>query len=132
MLYLPWRYVYINSDTIDFRCVYETNIDLIKLNRCCYESSDQASIDEAINVLEDVDPDQLNFDGVAIGETMNNEGIEVVEDTDYLMDNPGNDVWSVDATTNSSVGKFFNVPNRISEDEFLATERRSKVCCSIE
>ena len=69
MLYLPWRNEYIESDNIDFRCVYETNIDLIKQNRTCYESSDQASIDEAINVLEDVDPDQLNFDGVAIEET---------------------------------------------------------------
>ena len=124
MLYLPWRNEYIDSDNIDFRCVYETNVDLIKLNRSCYESSDQASIDEAINVLEDVDPDQLNFDGVAIEETMQNEGIEVVEDTDYLMDNPGDHVWSVDATTNSSVGGFFNVPNRMSEDEFLAMCRR--------
>ena len=24
---------------------------------------------------------------------MQNEGIEVVEDTDYLMDNPGDHVW---------------------------------------
>ena len=124
MLYLPWRNEYIESDNIDFRCVYETNIDLIKQNRSCYESSDQASIDEAINVLEDVDPDQLNFDGVAIEETMQNEGIEVVEDSDFLMDNPGDHIWNVDATTNSSVGGFFNVPNRMSEDDYLMMCRR--------
>ena len=74
--------------------------------------------------MEDVDPDQLNFDVLAIEEPMQNEGIEVVEDTDFLMDNPSDYVWSVDATTNSSVGGFFNVPNRISEDEFLAMCRR--------
>ena len=44
MLYLPWRNEYIDSDNFDFRCAYETNIDLIKLNRSCYERSDQASI----------------------------------------------------------------------------------------
>ena len=55
---------------------------------------------------------------------MQNEVIEVVEDTDLLMDDPGDHVWSVDATTNSSVGGFFNVPNRMSEDEFLAMCRR--------
>ena len=124
MLYPPWRNEYIESDNIDFRCVYETNINLIKQNRSCYESSDQASIDEAINVLEDVDPDQLNFDGVAIEETMQNEGIEVVEDTDYLMDNPGDHVWNVDSTTVSSTGGYFNVPNRMSEDEFLLMCRK--------
>ena len=48
----------------------------------------------------------------------------LVEDSDYLMDNPGDHVWSVDTTTNSSVGRFFNVPNRMSEDEFLAMCRR--------
>ena len=47
----PRRNEYIESDNIDFRYVYETNIDLVKQNRSCYESSDQASIDEAINVL---------------------------------------------------------------------------------
>ena len=46
------------------------------------------AIDQAINVLKDVDPDQLNYYGVAIEETMQNEGIEVVEDTEFLMDNP--------------------------------------------
>ena len=91
MLYLPWRKEYIDADNIDFRCVYETNIDPIKLNRSCYGS---------------------------IEETMNNEGIEVVEDTDHLMNNPGDHVWSVDATTNSSVGGFFKVPNSMCEDEF--------------
>ena len=104
MLYLPWRNEYIESDNIDFRCVYGTNIDLIKQNRTCYESSGQASIDEAINVFEDVDPDQLNLDGVAIEEIMNNEGIEVVENTDYSINNPGDQVWNVDPTTVSSTG----------------------------
>ena len=104
MLYLPWRNKHIESDNIDIRCVYETNIDLIKQNRTCYESSDQASIDEAIIVLDEVDPDQLNFDGVAIEEIMNNESIEVVEDTDYLIDNPGDQVWKIDPTTVSSTG----------------------------
>ena len=74
--------------------------------------------------MEDVDPDQLNFDGVAIEETMQNEGIEVVEDSDFLMDNPGYHIWNVDATTNSSVGGFFNVPNRMSEDDYLMMCRR--------
>ena len=74
--------------------------------------------------MEDVDPDQLNFDGVTIEETMNNQGIEVVEDTENSMNHPGDHVWSVDATTNSSVGEFFNVPNRMSENEFIAMCRR--------
>ena len=43
MLYLPWMNEYIEFDKIDFRCVYETNIDLIKQNRTCFESSHQAS-----------------------------------------------------------------------------------------
>ena len=40
------------------------------------------------------------------------------------MDNPGDHDWNVNATTNSSVGGFFNVPNRMCEDEFLAMCRR--------
>ena len=74
--------------------------------------------------MEDVDPDQVNFDGIAIEETMNNESIQVAEDTDYLIDHPENHIWSVDATTNSSVGGFFNVPKGMSEDKFLAMCRR--------
>ena len=124
MLYLTWRNEYIDYDNIDFRCVYETNIDFIKLNSSCYESSDQASIDEAINVLEDVDPDQLNFDGVAIEEAMQNECIEVVDDTDYLVDNPGNQVWNVNPTTESSTGGYFNVSNWMSEEDYLMMCRR--------
>lgn len=36
-----------------------------------------------MDALEDLDPDQLNFDGVAIEETMQNKAIEVIKDTDY-------------------------------------------------
>ena len=72
-----------------------------------------------MNVLEDLDPDEINFDGIAIEETMHNEGITVLEDTEYLVDNPGNQVWHVDPATDTTPGGFFNVPSRMSEDEFL-------------
>ena len=87
---------------------------------------------EAINILEDIDPDQLNFDGVAIEETMQNEGIEVVEDTDYLIDNPGNQVWNVDPSNESSTGGYFNVPNRMNEDDYLMMCRKLNLIQRIE
>ena len=77
-----------------------------------------------MNVLEDVDPDELNFDGIAIEETMHNEGITVLEDPEYLVYNPGDQVWNVDPATDTAAGGFFNVPSRMSEDEFLDLCRR--------
>ena len=35
-------------------------------------------------VLEDLDPDDFNFDGIAIEEIMHNEGITVLEDTEIF------------------------------------------------
>ena len=53
MLYVPWTEEYTTkSDSIDFRCIYESNANLIMQNRSNYESTDQTSIDQAMNVLE--------------------------------------------------------------------------------
>ena len=58
---------------------------------------------------------------------MSNEGAVVIEDTDFLVDNPGNDnTWTVDTNADSGTkptGGFFNVPNLNTEEEFL------KMCC---
>ena len=124
MLYVPWTEEYTYSDNIDFRCIYVSNAKLILQNRSYFESTDQTSIDQAMNVLEDLDPDEINFDGIAIEETMHNEGITVLEDTEYLVDNPGDQVWHVDPATDTTPGGFFNVPSRMSEDEFLDLCRR--------
>ena len=125
MLYVPWTEEYTTkSDSIDFRCVYESNANLIMQNRSNYESTDQTSIDQAMNVLEDLDPDDFNFDGIAIEETMHNEGNTVLEDTEYLVDNPGDQVWHVDPATDTTPGGFFIVPSRMSEDKFLDLCRR--------
>ena len=60
--------------------MYATHLNLITQNRELFESRDQSSIDETINILEDLDPDELNFDGIAIEEIMNNEGAVIIED----------------------------------------------------
>ena len=89
MLFVPWRADTSDTDNIDFKSMYATHLKLISQNRELFESRDQSSIDEAINILEDLDPDELNFDGIAIEEIMNNEGAVVIEDTDLQIDNPG-------------------------------------------
>ena len=61
----------------------------------------------------------INFDGIAIDETMHNEGIAVLEDTEYLVDNPGDQLWDVDSVTDTAPGGFFNVPSRMRENEFF-------------
>ena len=55
---------------------------------------------------------------------MHNESITVLEDTEYLVDNPGDQVWDVDPTTDKAPGGFFNVPSRMSKYEFLDLCRR--------
>ena len=77
MLYLPWRNDTNDTDGIDYKSVYASNLDLITQNRQLFEGRDQSSIDEAINILEELDPDELNFDGFAIEEIQNNEGAVV-------------------------------------------------------
>ena len=72
--------------------IYYSNANLIAQNRSNFESTYQTSIDQAMNVLEDLDHDELNFDEIAIEETMHNEGITVLEYTEYLVDNPGDQV----------------------------------------
>ena len=123
MLFVPWRNDTNDTDTIDYKSMYSSRVNLITQNRELFESRDQSSIDEAINILEDLDPDEINFDGIAIEEIMNNEGAVVIEDTDLLVDNPGNDnPWTVDPDADSGtkpVGGFFNVPNLNGEEEFL-------------
>ena len=90
--------------------MYVTHLNLISEYRELFESRDQSSIDEAINILEDVDPIELNFDGIAIEEIMNNEGAVVIEDTDFQIDNPWTVVPNSDPGT-KSVGGLFNIPN---------------------
>ena len=122
MLYVQWRNDTNERDGIDYKSVYASNLGLITQNRQLFESRDQSSIDEAINILE-LDPDELNFDGIAIEEIQNNEGAVVIEDTNFLIDNPGNDnPWTLDPNDDSgtkSGGGFFNVPNLNTEEEFL-------------
>ena len=97
MLFVPWRTETSDTDTIDYKSMYATHLNLITQNRELFESRDQSSIDDAINILEDLDPDELSFDGIAIEEIMNNEAAVVIEDTDFQVNNPGNDnPWTVD------------------------------------
>ena len=123
MLFAPWRIDTSDTENIDYKSMYATHHNLITQNRELFESRDQSSIDEAINILEDLDPDELNFDGIAIEEIMNNEGAVVIEDTDFQVDNPGNDnPWTVDPNSDpgtKSVGGFFNIPNLNTEEVFL-------------
>ena len=63
MLYVPWM-AEIDSETADYERMYDSNLALITENRSLFECRDQSSIDGAINFLEDMDPDDLNFDGV--------------------------------------------------------------------
>ena len=103
--------------------MYATHLNPITQNRELLESRDQFSIDEAVKILEDLDPDELNFDGIAIEEIMNNEAAVVIEDTDFQVDNLGDDnPWTVDPNNDhgtKSVGGFFNIPNLNTEEEFL-------------
>ena len=55
---------------------------------------------------------------------MYNGGITVLEDTEYLVDNPGDQVWDIDPATDTAPGGLFNLPSRMSEDEFLGLCRR--------
>ena len=55
---------------------------------------------------------------------MDNESITVLEDTEYLVDNPGDQVWDVDPAPDTAPGGFFNVPSRMSKYEFLDLCRR--------
>ena len=66
MLFVAWRNDTNDTDTIDYKSMYASRVNLITQNRELFESRDQPSIDEAINILEDLDPDELNFDGIAI------------------------------------------------------------------
>ena len=91
MLFVPWRVDSSDTDNINFKSMYATHLNKITQNRELFENRDQSAIDEAIKILEDLDPDELNFDGIAIEEIMNNEGAVVIEDTDFQVDNPGND-----------------------------------------
>ena len=70
-------------------CIYESNANHIMLNRSNFENTDRPSIDEGIDVLEDLGPGEFNYDGIAIEETIHKGGIRVMEDTDYVVDNPG-------------------------------------------
>ena len=123
MLFAPWRTDTSDTDNIDFKSMYATHLNLISQNRELFESRHQSSIDEAINILEDLDPDELNFDGIAIEGMMNNKGTVVIEDTDFQVDNPGNDnPWTVDPNSDpgtKSVGGFFNIPDLNTEEAFL-------------
>ena len=123
MLFAPWRTDTSDTDNIDFKSMYATHLNLISQNRELFESRHQSSIDEAINILEDLDPDELNFDGIAIEGIMNNKGTVVIEDTDFQVDNPGNDnPWTVDPNSDpgtKSVGGFFNIPDLNTEEALL-------------
>ena len=66
----------------------DSNLAIVTENRSLFESRDNSSIDEAIIFLEEMDPDDLNFDGLAIEKILNNGGVNVVEYEDYMVDKP--------------------------------------------
>ena len=66
MLFVLWRTDANDTDTIYYKSTYASRVNLIKQKAELFESRDQSSIDEAINILEDLDPDEINFDGIAI------------------------------------------------------------------
>ena len=113
----------VGTDTIDYKSMYASRLNLITQNRELFESRDKYSIDEVIIILEDLNPEEINFDGVAIEEIMNNVGAVVIEDTDFLIDNPRNDnPWTVDPNAEArtiTAGGFFDLTNLNSEEEFL-------------
>ena len=69
-------------------CISESNIYLIIQIRSLFGITVQASVDEAVDVFEDVNLDETNFYSFAIVERVHNEAVAVVDDTDYLVDNP--------------------------------------------
>ena len=136
MLFVPWRNDTSDTNNIDYKSMYSSHVNLTTDNRELFESRDQSSIDEDINILEHLDPDEINFDGIAIEEIMKNEGAIVIEDTDFLIDNPGNDnTWTVEPNADIGTkpgGGFFNVLNLNSEEEFFHMCRSlNNVQCTI-
>ena len=83
MLYLPWINEYRDLLNINLEMCYKKIYIRIMINRPEFESNDQERIDQALQVLADIDPDYINFDIVAIEEILENEGINVIEDSDY-------------------------------------------------
>ena len=61
MLYVPWRNDTSDTNSINYKSMYVSHANLITENREFFESRDQSSINEAINILEDLDTDELNF-----------------------------------------------------------------------
>ena len=122
MLYLTWRNEQDELFNIDFKLKHQLNIKLFFQNRLEFESSDQDKIDEAIKALGDIDPDDINYDNIVIEEVLGNEEINIIDDGDYLVDNPGDKYWINDPNTDKSKedsGKYFNIPNLRGEDEYF-------------
>ncbi|KAI6646972.1 hypothetical protein LOD99_9066 [Oopsacas minuta] len=92
-----------NSDEVANPLLDNPNLFPLKDSRSCFESKAQTSIDEAM-ILEYVAPDQLNFDGIAVGEIVHNEDVAVLENTDYPVGNPGELTWNVDHTSDIPSG----------------------------
>ena len=78
MLFVPWRNDTNDTNTIDHKSMYAFHFNLITQNRELFECRDQSSIAEAINILEGLAPDEINFDGIAIEEIMKNDGAVVI------------------------------------------------------
>ena len=70
MLFVPWRIDTNDTNSIDYKFMYASHVYLITQNRELFECRNQSSIDVAINILKDLDPDEINFDGIAIEEIM--------------------------------------------------------------
>ena len=115
MLFVPWRNDTNDTDNIDYMSMYASYSNLVIQNMKLFESRDQSSIDEAIDIFEDLDPD----------------GIVVIEDTNFLIDNRENDnICTVDPNDESRTkpaGGFFNVHNLNTEEEFLQMCRSSNM-----
>ena len=73
MLFAPRRNDTNDTDSIDYKSMYVSHVNLITQNRELFESRDQSSIDEAIGSKSE-DPDEINFNGIAIEEIKKNEG----------------------------------------------------------
>ena len=115
MLYIPWRNDRNDTNNNEYMFMYASNLNLTIQNRQLFDSRDQSSIQEAINTLEDLDTDDLNFGGIAYGVIKNNEGAVVIEDTDIVLDSLANDKACIvdpnDDSETKSAGEFINIPN---------------------
>ena len=121
MLYIPFRDERKDLLDCDIKFKFDLLSDQILETRNLYQSSKQEEIEQAVELIENIDPEQLDFDNWGGEEIKENEEdrIFVKDDDSFILENPGDNFIPGTPSHDADRVSISKRPKLKSDEEYL-------------